>query len=133
MTTSNYDYLISVYNDIKQTFILDALNEDFYNKVIFIYLSHSSGLGGPGCLIMITSDNKEYFIGFDAGTIVSYLQDDRRFVHGHPLPFFLEEYEPKESDDDYELLNCASHLLKQECSLDFFTSVYEEYRNKRLK
>ena len=66
MTTSNYDYLMSVYNDIKQTFTLDELDEDFYNKVIFIYLSHSSGLGGPGCLIMITSDNKEYFIGFDA-------------------------------------------------------------------
>ena len=66
MTTSNYDYLMSVYNDIKQTFTLYELDEDFYNKVIFVYLNHSSGLGGPGCLIMITSDNKEYFIGFDA-------------------------------------------------------------------
>ena len=74
-----------------------------------------------------------YADSFDAGTIVSYLQDDGRFIHDHPLPFFLEKYEPKKTDDDYDLLNCASHLLKQDCSLDFFTSIYEDYRNKRLK
>ena len=71
-----------------------------------------------------------YADDFDCGSIVSYLYDDGHFSHQHPLPIFLEKYEPDKEDEKYELLTLASDLLKHEISLDFFTDVYERYRNK---
>lgn len=49
----------------KNTFKLNELNQEFWNKVIFIEIQPSSGMGGPGCLWLITSDVKLYYIGFD--------------------------------------------------------------------
>ena len=45
------------------TFKLSELNQDFWNKVIFIQIVHSSGLGGPGAIWIITSEMNLYFIG----------------------------------------------------------------------
>jgi len=73
--------------------------------------------------------NGFYADSFDAGTTVCYLRKDGRFVHNHPLVLVLEKYEPDKSDDDYEILKCSSAITKQECSLDYFTEVYEKYRN----
>lgn len=73
--------------------------------------------------------NGFYADNFDAGTTVCYLKNDGRFIHNHPLVLFLEKYEPDKSDDNYEILKCASAITKQECSLDYFTEIYEKYRN----
>lgn len=33
---------------MENTFELKDLDKDFWNSVIFIYICHSSGMGGPG-------------------------------------------------------------------------------------
>ena len=49
----------------KRTFKLEELHQEFWQKVIFFEIQHSSGMGGSGCLWLITSDVKLYFIDFD--------------------------------------------------------------------
>jgi hypothetical protein len=48
---------------MENTFKLSDLDEDFWNKVIFIQIQHSSGLGGPGVIWLITEERKQYVIG----------------------------------------------------------------------
>ena len=45
------------------TFKLSDLNQNFWEKVLFIQIIHSSGLGGPGAIWIITSEMKLFFIG----------------------------------------------------------------------
>ena len=46
-------------------FSLDTLNDEFFKKVIAVYYSASSGLGGPGVLRLLTDENVQYEIGMD--------------------------------------------------------------------
>lgn len=45
------------------SFGYDELNIELFNKIIAFSYSMGSGLGGPGMIIMLTSDGKEYVIG----------------------------------------------------------------------
>lgn len=44
-------------------FKFEDLNEELFSKVIAFSYSIGSGLGGPGAIIMLTNDGKEYFVG----------------------------------------------------------------------
>ena len=46
-------------------FSLDAFNAEFFKKVIAVYYSSSSGMGGPGVLRLLTDENIQYEIGMD--------------------------------------------------------------------
>jgi len=46
-------------------FSLDAFNDEFFKKVIAVYYSASSGMGGPGVLRLLTDENIQYEIGMD--------------------------------------------------------------------
>lgn len=48
---------------MSNTFKLSDLNQNFWDKVIFIQVCHSSGLGGPGVIWIITNEHKLYVIG----------------------------------------------------------------------
>ena len=48
---------------MENTFELKDLDKDFWNSVIFIYICHSSGMGGPGVLWLITKEAKQYVVG----------------------------------------------------------------------
>ena len=49
----------------EKTFDLDDLDDEFWKKVVFFEIWHSSGLGGPGGLWMVTEDKKKYYLGFE--------------------------------------------------------------------
>ena len=44
-------------------FRYEHLNKELFDKVVAFSYSIGSGLGGPGAIIMLTRDGKEYFIG----------------------------------------------------------------------
>ena len=44
-------------------FRYEDLNKGLFDKVVAFSYSIGSGLGGPGAIIMLTRDGKEYFIG----------------------------------------------------------------------
>ena len=49
----------------ERLFEISALNEEFWEKVILITVWHSSGMGGPGAIWIVTSDAETYFIGME--------------------------------------------------------------------
>ena len=44
------------------SFKFEDLNDKLFEKLIAFSYSRGSGLGGPGVIIMLTSDRKEYVI-----------------------------------------------------------------------
>ena len=69
----------------------------------------------------------------DASITVEFLRENGTFSHDHVNPAFLEKYEPKKGDDDYEILIAGSELLKGTVSLDWFTYAYDDYRKRHEK
>ena len=67
----------------------------------------------------------------DACITVEFLRENGTFSHDHVNPAFLEKYEPKKGDDDYEILIAGSELFRGTVSLDWFTYVYDDYRNQK--
>ena len=67
--TGNYGRgrtLGEIYMDMeRKTFTLSDLDEAFWEKALTVSLEHSSGPGGWGCLWIVTSEKREYFIGFE--------------------------------------------------------------------
>lgn len=49
---------------VNKTFELSDMDDKFWDKVIFINIWPSSGMGGPGSLWIVTADKKEFFISF---------------------------------------------------------------------
>lgn len=50
---------------VKKTFELSDLDANFWERVIFINIWPTTGMGGPGNIWIITEDKKEYFISFE--------------------------------------------------------------------
>lgn len=69
----------------------------------------------------------------DACITVEFLCYSGTFSHNHVNPAFLEKYEPKKGDDDYDILTMGSELCKGNGSLDWFTYVYDDYRKRHEK
>lgn len=48
---------------MSNTFELKDLEQTFWNKVIFIQIIHSTGMGGPGVIWLITNEKRLYCLG----------------------------------------------------------------------
>lgn len=79
-----------------KTFDLEDLTDYFWKKVVFFELCHSSGLGGPGALWMVTEDKKKYYLGFEdlpfsednlCAMLSRYKKEDDDWHDIHGLPF----------------------------------------------
>lgn len=67
---------------------------------------------------------------WDASIIVECVSEQGYISHHHFPPVFLEKYEPREGDDDYEVLVTASDLLRGIGGLDWFLHQYDTYKEK---
>ena len=65
----------------------------------------------------------------DASITVDFLQDDGSISHSHINPVFLEKFEPKEDDMDYDVLTAAS-AVHQGASLDSFVLFLNKYQKQ---
>lgn len=70
---------------------------------------------------------------FDSGITVDFLNKNGYFGHNHISPAFLEKHAPQKGDEDYNLLMAASAVCKGECTLDWFTECYDDYKEKHGK
>lgn len=92
-------------NKDDNTFSLEDLDANFWENLIFFEIRNSSGLGGPGCLWLITSEPKRYFIGFEG-----FPYSDQRLEEFHPLfEWILEENEKYKSHRRAEELGFVKH------------------------
>lgn len=64
----------------RKTFKLEELNETFWNNVILVNIQNSSGMGGWGCLWIVTVEPRLYFIGFEG-----FPYNERKLEEFNPL------------------------------------------------
>lgn len=76
-------------------FRYEGLNKEIFDKVVAFSYSIGSGLGGPGAMIMLTRDGKEYIIGQEAlkaiGLILRIPEDEdteKYLLQGYDLLLF---------------------------------------------
>ena len=106
------------------SFKFEDLNDNLFEKLIAFSYSMGSGLGGPGVIIMLTSDRKEYVIGRE-GFESDWLHPE------HTFPFMVEAF--SEKSDKWiriskryasERIYCRKELQSQ------INHVIENYRKK---
>lgn len=106
------------------SFGYEDLNIELFNKIIAFSYSMGSGLGGPGMIIMLTSDGKEYLIGQEG------FEGDWLYPE-HTFPFMAEAF--SENSDKWiriskryasERIYCRKELQSQ------INHVIENYRKK---
>lgn len=106
---------------MNNTFKLSDLNQNFWDKVIFIQVCHSSGMGGPGVIWIITNEHKLYVIGitelpFNEWTDLEKLTPLLDVIN---LPNEVEAY--KAETVGYKYSNLGYVLIKEE-----YFDQYEE-------
>lgn len=116
---------------VNKTFELSDLDDKFWDRVIFINVWPSSGMGGPGSLWIITEDKKEYVISFqkfpypeqnlgEFTPILKYKEKD--FCYEHP-------YEAEKKGWKYIK---KEMLLLREDFYDAFMAVYNDKERRKL-
>ena len=69
----------------------------------------------------------------DASITVDFLQDNGHISHNHINPVFLEKFEPREGEADYDVLRTARGVHQGNCTLDYFLYCLDEYRKQLEK
>ena len=102
------------------TFTLEDLDTNFWESLIFFKIQHSSGIGGPGCLWLITSDVKLYFIGFEG-----FPYSERRLEEFHPLfERISDENEKYKSHLKAEDIGFVKHPKETVCIKEKYYNAY---------
>lgn len=107
-------------------FRYEDLNKELFDKVVAFSYSIGSGLGGPGAIIMLTRDSKEYFIG----------QEGFEYDWLHPantFPFMEEAFNSEDCGKWFriskkyasERIYCRKELQSQ------INNVIENYSKKK--
>ena len=107
-------------------FRYEDLNKGLFDKVVAFSYSIGSGLGGPGAIIMLTRDGKEYFIGQE-GFEGDWLHPAKTF------PFMEEAFNSEDCGKWFriskkyasEKIYCRKELQSQ------INNVIENYSNKK--
>ena len=107
------------------SFKFEDLNDNLFEKLIAFSYSMGSGLGGPGVIIMLTSDRKKYVIGQEGF--------ERDWLHPeHTFSFMVDAF--SEKSDNWiriskkhasERIYCRKELQSQ------INHVMENYRRKK--
>lgn len=118
--------------DLKnKTFELSDMDDKFWDKVIFINIWPSSGMGGPGGMCIITEDKKEYVISFqkfpysegqlgDFTPILKYKEKDFSYEH----PYEVE-------DKGWKYIKKELLLLRDDF-YDAFIAIYNDVEKRKL-
>lgn len=67
------------------------------------------------------------------GIETEFFNSDGSSAYSIVSPAFIEKYEPKKDDEDYDLLMTASAFCKKEFTLDSFTECCDNYKKKHNK
>ena len=114
-----------------KTFDLEDLTEECWEKVIFFQIYHSSGLGGPGVLCLVTKDKKKYYLGFEDLPFNEYFLDKNL----HPMFKKSSEWVGKRcpyliESNGWVFLKYTDHVLFREALIR--EDMYESFRKVAL-
>lgn len=114
----------------RKTFTLSDLDENFWEKVLTVSLEHSSGPGGWGCLWIVTSEKREYFIGFEGFPYNEYHLEEFSplFRRKDKVTDYKHPYEAEDKGWKYI---CKEGTLVRDDFYAGFMKVYENEKRKR--
>lgn len=99
----------------KKTFDMKDLDEKFWKKVVFGQLFHSSGMGGPGCIWLVTSDKKKYYLGFEGGVPFSeYHLDEAVPIFARTNQLEDGHYRYKAEDHGWRYVKGENALVRED-------------------
>lgn len=102
------------------SFTLDDISEELFNKTVFFEYESSSGLGGSGCIRLLTSEGEEYLLGFEG---FEYSEDEL-------YKFFPIADKSKELDGwEYFYAADITMLIRE----GFYKQFIEAYENAKEK
>lgn len=113
----------------RKTFTLSDLDENFWEKVLTVSLEHSSGPGGWGCLWIVTSEKREYFIGFEGFPYNEYHLEEFS-------PLFRRKGKVTDYKHPYEVEDKGWKYIYKEGTLvrdDFYAGFMKVYENEKGK
>lgn len=107
----------------KTTFSLEELNNEFWENVLLVNIQHSTGMGGWGCLWIVTKEPKLYFIGFEG-----FSYDERKLDEFAPL--FKKSKNPKHQyaveENDWKYISNRKILIRD----DFYEVFLKFYQDE---
>lgn len=114
----------------RKTFTLSDLDENFWEKVLTVSLEHSSGPGGWGCLWIVTSEKREYFIGFEGFPYNEYHLEEFSplFRRKDKVTDYKHPYEAEDKGWKYI---CKEGTWVRDDFYAGFMKVYENEKRKR--
>ena len=107
----------------RKTFALEELNDNFWGKVILVNIQNSTGMGGWGCLWIITSDARCYFIGFEG-----FPYDERKLEEFAPLFKKSTTYQYRFAAEEggwWKYISNRKILIRKDF-YDAFMKIYEQ-------
>lgn len=112
----------------RKTFKLEELDETFWNNVILVNIQNSIGMGGWGCLWIITTEPKLYFIGFEG-----FPYNERKLEEFNPL--FCKsnkaEYQYAAEENGWKYIEDRKILIRDDF-YEVFHKFYED-ENRRTR
>lgn len=111
--------------DMQKTFLLsETQNEEFWEKVLYVEKWHSSGLGGPGALWIITADKLLYQIGFE-----TFPYDENNLAQFNQF-FEVERYDKNLSRRIYKIESHGWKYLEHENDIWIRNQYAEEFEKQ---
>ena len=103
--------------------MLEELNENFWGKVILVNIQNSTGMGGWGCLWIVTSEARCYFIGFEG-----FPYNERKLEEFAPLFKKSTTYQYRFAAEEggwWKYISNRKILIRKDF-YDAFMKIYEE-------
>ena len=85
-------------------FKIDTFDDEFFKKVVAVYYSSSSGMGGPGVLRLLTDENIQYEVGMDMcreDPFFTKIKENYEFSNVAANIPMLEETDEDAEDESY--------------------------------
>lgn len=107
----------------RKTFKLEELDENFWNNVILVNIENSTGMGGWGCLWIITAEPKLYFIGFEG-----FPYNERKLEEFNPLfcKSSKAEYQYAVEENGWKYIQGRKILIRD----DFYEVFHKFYEDE---
>lgn len=107
-----------------RTFTLEDVNEELFQRVVFVDYCRNSGLGGRGAIEFLTENGEEYFFSFRNERIESILKEI--------TPFLKKDFNHHNNITDYGWKyiyeGYGTELFIRDDFAETFFSTYNQYR-----
>lgn len=115
--------------DRDHTFDLPDLTEDFWKTVVFAQEDPPSGMGGPGCVCLLSKEGKEYIFGFEETPFYKSTELFPIFETTDERIGYRHKY--KAEDHGWKYLEKENALIREDILDEYSKAAAEAKRRKK--